>query len=66
MEKVWVVKLENGASYEVRGAEDFAFRRGDLCVFRRDFYEDIGRITAELPAPTMTSRIEELPQILRQ
>ena len=65
MEKVWVVKLENGASYEVRGAEDFAFRRGDLCVFRRDFYEDIGRITAELPAPTMTSRIEELPQILR-
>ncbi|MBE6358008.1 MAG: stage 0 sporulation protein [Lentisphaerae bacterium] len=65
MEKVWTVKLENGASFEVRGAEELALKRGDRCVFRRDFYEDIGTVGAELAAPSMTSRIEDLPQILR-
>ena len=65
MEKVWIVKLENGASFEVRGAEDLALKRGSQCVFRRDFYEDIGTVGAELAAPSMTSRIEDLPQILR-
>jgi len=41
MEKVWTVKLENGASFEVRGAEELALKKGDLCVFRRDFYEEL-------------------------
>ena len=66
MEKVWIIKLENGASFEVRGAEELALKRGDQCVFRRDFYEDIGSVGAELPAPSMTSRIEDLPQIIRK
>ena len=65
MEKVWVLKLENGASLEVRGEEDFGIKRGDLCVVRRDFYEDMGVAGAQLAAPSMTSRIEDLPQILR-
>ena len=66
MENVWVIKLENGASFEVRGSEDLALKRGDKCVFRRDFYEDIGTVGAELASPSMTSRIEDLPQILRK
>ena len=65
MEKVWVIKLENGASFEVRGAEELALKRGMKCVFRRDFYEDIGTVGAELANPSMTSRVEDLPQILR-
>ena len=65
MEKVLAVKLENGASLEVRGAEELGLGRGDLCVFRRDFYEDIGKVVAELASPSMTSRIEELPQVIR-
>jgi cell fate regulator YaaT (PSP1 superfamily) len=65
MEKVWVLKLENGASLEVRGEEDLGIKRGDLCVFRRDFYEDMGTAGAQLASPSMTSRIEDLPQILR-
>lgn len=65
MEKVWIVKLENGASFEVRGAEDLPLKRGGQCVFRRDFYEELGTAGAELSAPSMTSRIEDLPQILR-
>lgn len=66
MEKVWIIKLENGASFEVRGAEELALKRGDQCVFRRDFYEELGTVGAELPAPSMTSRIEDLPQIVRK
>ncbi|MBQ4329755.1 MAG: stage 0 sporulation protein [Lentisphaeria bacterium] len=65
MEKVWVLKLENGASLEVRGAEELGIKRGDLCVFRRDFYEDMGVAGAQLPSPSMTSRIEDLPQVQR-
>ena len=65
MEKVWILKLENGASLEVRGDEALGLKRGDLCVFRRDFYEDLGTLGASLAVPSMTSRIEDLPQILR-
>ena len=65
MEKVWILKLENGASLEVRGDEALGLKQGDLCVFRRDFYEDLGTLGASLAAPSMTSRIEDLPQILR-
>ena len=66
MEKVWIIRLENGASFEVRGAEELALKRGDQCVFRRDFYEELGTVRAELDAPSMTSRIEDLPLILRK
>ena len=66
MEKVWIVKLENGASFEVRGSGDLVLKRGEQCVFRRDFYEELGSVVAELPAPSMTSRIEDLPLILRK
>lgn len=66
MEKVWVIKLENGASLEVRGDEELALQRGECCVFRRDFYEDIGTVGVQLASPSMTSRIEDLPQILRR
>lgn len=66
MEKVWIIKLENGASFEVRGAEELSLKRGDICVFKRDFYEDLGTVGATLPAPSMTSRIEDLPQIVRR
>ena len=66
MEKVWIIKLENGASLEARGDESLALKRGDLCVFKRDFHEDLGTVGANLPSPSMTSRIEDLPQILRR
>ena len=65
MENVWTVKLENGASFEVRAAEELELKRGVLVVFRRDFYEDIGTLGTQLSAPSMTSRIEDLPQVLR-
>lgn len=66
MEKVYFIKLENGASLEVRAAAEIALNPGDVCVFNRDFYEDLGEVVRELDAPSMTSRIEELPQVIRK
>ena len=66
MEKILFVKLENGATLEVRAAEELALKVGDICVFNRDFYEDLGEVVRELDAPTMTSRVEELPQVIRK
>ena len=66
MEKVFFLKLENGATLEVRADEALALKAGDICVFNRDFYEDLGEIVRELNAPSMTSRIEELPQVIRK
>ena len=66
MEKVLFLKLENGATLEVRADETLALKAKDICVFNRDFYEDLGEVVRILPAPSMTSRIEELPQVLRK
>ncbi len=66
MEKVFFLKLENGATLEVRADETLSLKAGDICVFNRDFYEDLGEIVRELNAPSMTSRIEELPQVIRK
>ena len=66
MEKIWVLKLENGSVLETHADSELGLKLHDICVFRKDFFEDLGEITRELEAPSMTSRIEELPQILRK
>ena len=66
MEKVLFLKLENGATLEVRADENLALKAKDICVFNRDFYEDLGEVVRELASPSMTSRIEELPQVSRK
>ena len=66
MNKVWILKLENGASFEAYGSEELGLNRGDKCVFMRDFFEDIAVVGPALEAPSMTSRVEELPLILRK
>lgn len=64
MENIWVVKLGNGALLDVRGAENIELKRGDKCVFRRDYFEDIGEICrrGELPE---NADLNTMPQILR-
>ena len=66
MEQVFVIKIENGASLEIRAGAELGLAKGDICVFKRDFYEDLGEIVRELDAPSMTSRIVELPPALRK
>ena len=66
MEKIFVLKLENGSVLETRADSELGLGVHDICVFHKDFFEDLGEITRELDAPSMTSRIEELPQIVRK
>ena len=66
MEKIFVLKLENGSVLETRADSELGLGLHDICVFHKDFFEDLGEITRELDAPSMTSRIEELPQIVRK
>ena len=42
MEKIWFLKLENGATLEARADESIGLKAKDICVFNRDFYEDLG------------------------
>ena len=65
MEKFYVVKLGNGASLEVRAEDALAISPGDMCVFHRDFFDDMGEVVRELEAPSMTSRPGDLPPVLR-
>ncbi len=53
MEQLFLLKLENGATLEVRAAAELGLARTDQCVFRKDFYLDLGEIVSdprELPA----------------
>ena len=65
MDKIFLLKLENGSQLEVRADNSLVILPKDLCVFNKDFYEDLGEILRELPAPTMTARPEDLPSIKR-
>ena len=66
MEKIWLLKLENGATLEARADESIGLAAKDICVFNRDFYEDLGEVVRELNSPSMTSRTGELPLIIRK
>ncbi len=47
MDQLFVIKLENGASLNVRASDSFGLARGDQCVFRKDFYMDIGEVVSD-------------------
>jgi len=65
MTQIFVIKLENGASLEVRAEAETGVKLHDNCVFNRDFFSDIGEVQRELPTPTMTANPAELPLITR-
>ena len=65
MDKIFLIKLENGSQFEVRADNSLVILPKDLCVFNKDFYEDLGEIIRELSAPSMTARPEDLPSIKR-
>jgi len=65
MEKIFVIKLENGSSFETRAEEGLGVKPGDMCIFQRDFFEDMGEVVRELPAPSMTANPGDLPPVKR-
>ena len=65
MENIWVVKLDNGALLDVRCEGNMDFKRGDRCVIRRDYFEDLGEICHQGDVPE-NSDINTMPQIVRR
>jgi cell fate regulator YaaT (PSP1 superfamily) len=64
MENIWIIKLENGATLEARSDAGMDFKRGEFCVFRRDYFEDIGEICRKCDNPESPD-LNTMPQILR-
>ncbi len=64
MDCYYNLKMVNGNTVLVKGASELAVESGDQCVFRRDFFDDIGTILRCLPngAPEGTC-VETLPVI---
>ncbi len=64
MDRLYTIKLDNGSTLEVKGTGELEIELHDSCVFRREFYTDLGeviRIHAEAPESTNWG---ELPTIL--
>ncbi len=67
MDQYFSVKLDNGSSVDLKAAEELALQLHDSCVFRRDFYTDMGeivRVITETPVPPKGQ--SEIPSALRR
>ena len=65
VERVYLLKLENGASVEARADINLEISPHDVCVFIRDFYTDLGVVCRELDPTKLKSPVPSLPQIQR-
>ena len=65
MERIFLLKLENGASVEARADINLEISPHDYCVFTKDFYTDMGLVCRELDPTKIKSTIPSLPQIQR-
>ncbi len=63
MDQIFAVRLDNGSTLDIKAAEELGLQPHDLCVFRREFYTDLGEIRREVPAPANPG---ELPTALRK
>ena len=63
MDQIFAVRLDNGSTLIVKAAEELGLQAHDLCVFRRDFYTDLGEIRREVAPPENPG---ELPTAIRK
>ena len=66
MDKVFIIKMGNGSTFEARCEESVPLSLHDICIFERDFYTDAAEVRVELEKPTMTANVSELPKIIRK
>ena len=68
MEQIFIVKLANGSRLEVRADSDLGLKPGNICVFHRDFFDDLGTICHEItPKPEEENApAQERPAVLRE
>ena len=65
MERIYTIKLDNGASYQVRAAEELNLAVHDQCVIRKDFYYDFGTI-ARIGVALEAGKGLEMPVVQRK
>ena len=46
MDRLLVIKLDNGSTLEAKAPAELEVKPHDTCVFRRDFYTDAGESIA--------------------
>lgn len=63
MDQIFAVRLDNGSTLDIKAAAELGLQPHDFCVFRREFYTDLGEILREVPAPANPG---ELPTALRK
>ena len=66
MDKIFVLRMANGPTFEARCDETLAVSAGDTVIFERDFYNDAAEIKSTLEQPSMTANASELPRIIRK
>ena len=65
MERIFLLKLENGAAVEARADINLEISPHDACVFNKDFYTDLGIVCRELDPTKLKTAVPTLPQIQR-
>ncbi len=65
MERIYTIKLRNGASYQVRGDEALELQLHQECVVRKEFFYDFGVIT-RVGVQLDPGKGGEMPQIQRR
>lgn len=63
MDQLFAVKLDNGSTLEVRAPEELALKPHDNCVFRRDFYTDMGEVVRRIEKPSSGGNPADLPAV---
>ena len=63
MDRLLVIKLDNGSSFEAKAPDGVDVKLHDTCVFRRDFYTDSGEVVREIADPPAETAWSELPTI---
>ncbi|MDR0933159.1 MAG: stage 0 sporulation protein [Victivallales bacterium] len=64
MDRLFIIKLDNGSELEVKAPAELELKLHDTCVFRRDFYIDSGEIIREITELPPEAELSNLPVIL--
>ena len=62
MDRIFLLKLDNGAKIEAKAGTGLEISAGDMCVFSKNFYTDLGEVTRELD-PTRFTATPDTPEI---
>ncbi len=66
MNKIYIIKLDNGAKYQTIAQDNMNLKINDWCVIRKDYYLDYGMVTQINHNPSGNIDKKSLPRIQRK